>query len=419
MWRTVSFVDRIEVDFDGNLFNQAITLADIDNDKANELIVGNTEGDLAIFKGTNRTPWKVCTDLGMVTCIGVGDVYGKGKNILVVLTAEGWCYLFELKGDSSSGEIGKDNEEELDKILKPSFTQHLPANGKVLLIDDIDGDGQTEVVIGYSDRVVRCFTWSVSQEHEAEQPSGKFIQSGKWQLTGQIGSLTVNICEDGNPELLVSQPGGTYVTLYHTTEAEDANVHKFENECLGISRTRNTSISTEIVGSIKKGTSGEKLEAGTFYALCTLDGTLLLVENKQILWSLQVDHQLFSLTKLDITGNGKEEVVCCAWDGQTYVVNHTRDVVRYHFEENVKAFTAGQYSVTEHENVPCFVYATFNNKIYIYYNISLPQVESTNLIEVMDRIPETHQLLQQLNIIDPDTKNLRELYHWCLYGKKT
>lgn len=136
------------------------------------------------------------------------------------------------------------------------------------------------------------------------------------------------------------------------------------------------------------------------------------------MWSLQVDHQLFALTKLDVTGNGTEEVVCCGWDGQTYIVNHTRDVVRYQFEEDVTAFTAGQYSVNQSDNAPCFVYATFNNKIYIYYNISLPRVESTNLIEVMDKMDKTHELLAILNITDPDTSQLKELYHWLLYGWK-
>lgn len=33
MWRTVSFVERIEVDFCGNLFNEAIFVGDVDNDK--------------------------------------------------------------------------------------------------------------------------------------------------------------------------------------------------------------------------------------------------------------------------------------------------------------------------------------------------------------------------------------------------
>ena len=58
----------------------------------------------------------------------------------------------------------------------------------------------------------------------------------------------------------------------------------------------------------------------------------------------------------------------------------------------------GYYAVDGKDNLPCFVYATFNNKIYIYYNICLPRVESTNLIEVMDKFEETHELLAKLNI---------------------
>ena len=63
-----------------------------------------------------------------------------------------------------------------------------------------------------------------------------------------------------------------------------------------------------------------------------------------------------------------------------------------------KFYFPGQYSVNQSDNAPCFVYATFNNKIYIYYNISLPRVESTNLIEVMDKMDKTHELLAILNI---------------------
>ena len=40
-------------------------------------------------------------------------------------------------------------------------------------------------------------------------------------------------------------------------------------------------------------------------------------------------------------GNGKDEVVCCSWDGQTYIVTLGREAVRYQFDDNVTAFTAG------------------------------------------------------------------------------
>lgn len=40
-------------------------------------------------------------------------------------------------------------------------------------------------------------------------------------------------------------------------------------------------------------------------------------------------------------GNGHEEVVACAWDGQTYIIDHNRTVVRFQVDENVRAFCAG------------------------------------------------------------------------------
>ena len=40
-------------------------------------------------------------------------------------------------------------------------------------------------------------------------------------------------------------------------------------------------------------------------------------------------------------GDGTEEVIACSWDGQTYIVNLQKEVVRFHFRENVAAFCAG------------------------------------------------------------------------------
>lgn len=37
-----------------------------------------------------------------------------------------------------------------------------------------------------------------------------------------------------------------------------------------------------------------------------------------------------------------EEVVACSWDGQTYIVNLSKEVVRFHFRENVAAFCVGK-----------------------------------------------------------------------------
>lgn len=423
MWRTVSFVERVEVEFSGVIFNQAIVLGDLDNDKGNELAVGNIDGTLAVFKGRGHKPWKRCSNLGMISCVGIGDLCNTGKNKLYCLTAEGWFYVFDVHMDEPEGH---ESHEEGGDNLKPLFKQHLPPNGKVMQTADADGDGQLELAIGYSDRAVRLYKW-VRQQGPLE---GDFLQIDMWQLAGQICSISLNKTTDGHCELLASQPGGTYVTLVHNPKCPD-NVQEGEGSVdrptnliynpLVASWARNCNISSEIIGNIRKGpqsSTSSSSETDVLHALCTLDGTLVLVEKNQILWSLQVDHQLFSLSKLDVTGNGKDEVVCCSWDGQTYIVNHGREAVRYQFEENVAGFAAGFYAVNTTENSPCFVYATFNNKIYIYYNISLPQVESTNLVEVMDKYDETNKLLEKLHIRDATNDQLRELYHWVLYGWK-
>lgn len=44
----------------------------------------------------------------------------------------------------------------------------------------------------------------------------------------------------------------------------------------------------------------------------------------------------------DSQGDGHDEVVACAWDGQTYIIDHNRTVARFQVDENVSAFCAGE-----------------------------------------------------------------------------
>lgn len=32
--------------------------------------------------------------MGFVSCVAVGDILNNGKNYLVVITADGWCYIY-------------------------------------------------------------------------------------------------------------------------------------------------------------------------------------------------------------------------------------------------------------------------------------------------------------------------------------
>nr|XP_004668753.2 KICSTOR complex protein ITFG2 isoform X1 [Jaculus jaculus] len=426
--RSVSYVQRVALDFTGSLFPHAICLGDVDNDALNELVVGETSGKLSVYKSDDSRPWLTCTCQGMLTCVGVGDVCSKGKNLVVAVSAEGWFHLFDLTPTKVLGASGH-HDTFVGEEQRPVFKQHIPANTKVMLISDIDGDGCCELVVGYTDRVVRAFRWEETAEG-TDHLTGQLVSLKKWMLEGQVDSLSVTPGPLGRPELVVSQPGCAYAVLLcawnkdagpppaseeatagsrESPAARDVVLHQTSG------RIHNKNVSTHLIGNIKQGHSPESGGSGLF-ALCTLDGTLKLMEEAdKLLWSVQVDHQLFALEKLDVTGNGHEEVVACAWDGQTYIIDHNRTVVRFQVDENIRAFCAGLYACKEGRNSPCLVYVTFNQKIYVYWEVQLERMESTNLLKLLQDEPEYRSLLQELGVDPDDLPAARALLHQTLY----
>ncbi|XP_045320247.1 KICSTOR complex protein ITFG2 isoform X1 [Leopardus geoffroyi] len=436
--RSVSYVQRVALEFSGSLFPHAICLGDVDNDTLNELVVGDTSGKLFVYKNDDSRPWLTCSCQGMLTCVGVGDVCNKGKpslpclclsqNLVVAVSAEGWFHLCDLTPTKALDASGH-HETLMGEEHHPVFKQHIPANTKVMLISDIDGDGCCELVVGYTDRVVRAFRWEDLGEG-TEHPTGQLVSLKKWTLEGQVDSLSVTPGPLGVPELMVSQPGCAYAILLCTWNkdagppptsegapegsreapaARDVMLHQTSG------RIHNKNVSTHLIGNIKRGHNSEMGGSGLF-ALCTLDGTLKLMEEAdKLLWSVQVDHQLFALEKLDVTGNGHEEVVACAWDGQTYIIDHNRTVVRFQVDENIRAFCAGLYACKEGRNSPCLVYVTFNQKIYVYWEVQLERMESTNLLKLLEAEPEFQSLLQELGVDPDDLPAVRALLHQTLY----
>ncbi|XP_061106609.1 KICSTOR complex protein ITFG2 isoform X2 [Conger conger] len=366
----------------------------------------------------------------MLTCVGVGDICNKGKNFVVAVGAEGWFHLFDLTSTATSkSETSSQQEALFWDDQKPCFTQHIPANTKVILISDIDGDGRSELVVGYTDRVVRAFRWEEPPD-STDLSSGQLVLLKKWLLEGQVDSLSVNPGPEGVPELMVSQPGCGYAILLCSWTQEGAAASGEGTPAtpggespsrdvilhLTTGRIHNKNVSTHLIGSISRGSKDESSKCGLF-ALCTLDGTLKLMDSsEQLLWSVQVDHQLFALQKLDVTGDGREEVVACAWDGQTYIIDHNRMVVRFQFDENVNAFCAGQYACKDGRNSPCLIYVSFNHKIYVYWRVELERMEPTNLLRVLEERPGYRDLLERLGVDPDDTAAVRELVRDVLYG---
>ena len=74
-----------------------------------------------------------------------------------------------------------------------------------------------------------------------------------------------------------------------------------EYEPLGVNRRRNPNVSAEILGGFSAGPGAAVPGSGSRYAIVTLDGTIMLVDNcdkppmESIMWNLQVGTDFYCL----------------------------------------------------------------------------------------------------------------------------
>ncbi|XP_017774191.1 PREDICTED: integrin-alpha FG-GAP repeat-containing protein 2-like [Nicrophorus vespilloides] len=463
--RAISLVNRLEFDFGGNVLRNAITLRDVDNDGNYELIVGNEKGEVVIFKGKEK--WQTINNLGFVCCLAVGDIFNQNRNSLVIITGDGWCHIYDspesrnttesvdtVDGQILSGESYESYTSDSltakssrrrninKKHLQRVHVQRIPANTKYILLDDIDGDGCIEMVLGLTDRVIRSYRWFDPfhpnkavinvPNTKIRTADCKLIGLNKWECAKQIGSVTLHHDNENRPSLLIAQPGGTFMRIryQHDDNGEMSDSSNSQSEYLtgsfidyqflGLSRMRNHNISTEIVGNLKT----KKGDCKEFpYAVATLDGTIMLVQDEIILWEIAVDHQVFALTKLDVTGDGTDDLVACSWDGNTYILDQEKHSVQFQLGESVQAFDTGFYNLVAGEiPVTCFVYVTFRNSVLLYYDIPLKEMICRKFTVDLERIKD---VFASENAEERDTmvatlsnneNDKRRLVEYLLYG---
>ena len=157
--------------------------------------------------------------------------------------------------------------------------------------------------------------------------------------------------------------------------------------------------------------------------LCTQDGYLIFMNGRRHHCSIRVDqgnYNLFAVSKLDVTQDGSQQVALCSWNGNTYIVDHRRNVLQFKFEENVVAFCAGCYAFTAGKNLPALVYVTSSNRIFIYYNASVSLMTPTNLdVKMKRKASQDKEARDALRTIMADNahKGLTQFYKECFYGK--
>lgn len=372
---SISFVDRLTLDFKGNVAQNALCLGDVDNDGEYELSVGNSLGQLAIYKGTTK-PWKYCKDLGHISAVACGDLLNLGRNILVVVSVDGFCQVFDFHvewdgGESNqTAEVAEDEDAFSAPRLFPSYRQRIPANVKEIFIADVNGDGFSELVVTLTDRVVRIYQWHHTGDLLSHKVQGELVPLNKWEFASQVGGCALNRESDGSTVLLVAQQEGPFLKVPLGDKSKCV-----EYEALPDIRV-DQDVSSEIIGQLSNSNQGSS-EA---FAVATLNGALMLVKEERVVWSIKFDQQLLGLRKLDVNSDGKDEILVSSWEGQTFIVTQDCHTYAFFFDESVSTFTCGLYTIEEEKTVPVLVFVTFTNKIYVYYDIQLTKGGEVQLL---------------------------------------
>jgi len=383
--KIATFVDHYKFEVPGNIFKSAIALGDVDNDNDIELVIGNMEGDLYIFKGQRQI--QKISGLGIITAIGIGDLMNCGSNTLIVISGDGWCHIYLCLKLSKS-----DLAEECVVKLEPVHVQRIPANTKMLLLGDIDADGMIELIVGLTDRVIRSYRWSQSAA------AGRLVPLHKWECANQIGSIILTKDINNRPCLLVSQPGVTALRIYCPIAFPELTekIICYENE--QITGLRNSSISSVMIGNLRVDKTNEIYindPCNNIYAIATLDGLIMLARRETILWSKNIEHELFSVNKLCVAG-GPDYIITCSQNGDTFIVDQKSQVASFKLGQSVVAFCSGVYTVKSNTKaVSCFVFVTTLHEVYVYYDMKLPNSCNQTLSEYIENDNHLSKLMNE------------------------
>lgn len=246
--------------------------------------------------------------------------------------------------------------------------QQIQANAMCGLVVDLDGDGQNELVLALSDRVVRTYRAS-TLGHEL-----KLVALTKWELADQISSLCL-ATDHSAPlakSLIVSQQGGLYARIAHPAEGateEGGEAQLVPQYCRPlVASVRNPQSSAELCGDIRE-SSGRHL-----VGVATHDGLLSLLSGDQVVWQSQLEQNVLSLQSLRLRGEGGEagdHLLVCGGNGLLYVVGVAGQTVTCHLGQPVSAFKAGEYHVGG-SGRKCLVAGTFTHSLLLFLDVDSP-----------------------------------------------
>lgn len=422
------------------------------------------DGCLKVFKGTKN----ICKveGLGSIIAITVGDVLNKGRNFIIVSTAEGLCHIFSIE----AGE---------DSLLQNNAKLRVPHNVSSMLVSDIDGDGANELVIGTTGHVVYIFdvisvpksassstpvslSSSPLPQHDStllESPEKKSQVEMEWKLNlkkeflfdGQIESLAsipFEASEQGvalavgilgesqnysHLEYRTVVDGKIYPHVIEVSDLdkEEQDQVRLQLQLQQLQPQEHTDVDfhrkTEIVSLSKKSNGGCSM-----YVVSSFNGYVALQKHESsscsstpvTMWRKSIANvPLLTSVVASVVEEESDydNIVVCSWDGTTHIYDVEGNSLRFVFGHSIRAFAAGKYRITESEEPStCFIYLTFHGKIVIYYNIKIPKMHTYSMVDVLeDKVLETYRALVGNDTAVPSLREKRLLIRFCMTTSKS
>ncbi|KXN69543.1 hypothetical protein CONCODRAFT_165587 [Conidiobolus coronatus NRRL 28638] len=332
--------------------------------------------------------------------------------------------------------IQKPNEQpSYSNVILPNWTSSIPTNTVAAIIEDIDGDGLNELVLGRSDRQIHAYQLTegraisnqtlpntksktrgmqvfIGMVRSLDYNSLFWLNKAMFHVKEPISSLKLGFDLKNDPVLIVGQLGGRYLEI-------DVNgqICLFPKELQGIdagvpTQLTNVLLPTNSVGVLTATSQG----LINSYRLTTGHQIqqILLPSNMPILDIITLPPlQPFTQHPL---------VACCLTDGTTYFVDHNYQVAKFSFDKSVRGFIGGNFGFEK--NSPCLVYVELNGSITLIHhlnvncstNLRLPEVTASDL-ESLLRGGKYRNILEQLNCSSkwPRAKRVALYRHIALY----
>jgi len=379
------------------------------------------------------------TDLGTIVAVFVTfDFLKDSKSGLLVVNAEGSCFVFDLKKD----------------LRRPVLTFEIPWNVTCVTLLDFMGREEPNLVIAChdggssSDSVVHVLAvdeLTLSLVRRRNQTRTKFEVQMAVPFPGAAASMSFTKVVNQGPRILVGLQYGGVISigsdgslLKHRFASErnekipadevnegDFGLYSFpaQKKLLFMNKpvhVHGFHVGEEMLHSDHaKSTDSEAENSSTLAGLMAFSmGGKLRLERlshksnhkalyNEFLFEEDLDRQIFALKSLDINQNGAPDVVSCTWDGLTCMYDLQSNVVRYQFDGRVQGFHAGKYTHKPGLTSTCFVYVTFAGKISVFTDVaeSIQSIPAHTLITcISERCNLSDLVVKIRDSCDPETR---------------